>query len=477
MIPCMSAKNTEKTAQQNNSGKPLWRRKGRRIAVVGIVCFFALMIVLFMLPMWMETPQGQIYALEHIKRQTGLQISARRWNLGWFSPTTFEGLEITAPAGSTITIDSLATDFSLLDYFRGHWDLGSTVATTPHISLAARDLGPLSQAVAKAQGLRGSILLKGGNITLLSSTPGKTLDCMITEAQIPIASSDSAVHATLRGQARTDGRLHDVNITTTLPPVENWLSREAWFKTHLNIFAGGMPASVVAEWVGLSPSWQNTLGSKIDITAVCGPMAGNPNQQEFSLAVVGTEGQARFAGQFVEQDRELYVTIRPPQGYGEFTGRLAGALPPLLSWLNPTLNSAQSGRAEIQIQNLAIPTQRLNAARISGILTTRDVKLAPDGVLGGVLTVAGVPYPTQAMPVAVVMPPIRFNVEKGYTSCTDFQIMLNRRMIRMSGSVSLQGQVDLYAQVAAPTSGPLSTATVTVPIRGTIDSPAVSAAE
>lgn len=430
-----------------------------------------------MLPMWMQTPQGQIYALQHIERQTGLQIKARSWKLGWFSQTTFDGLEITAPAGSAITADYVVSDFSLLDYLRGHWDLGSTTLTAPHISLAASDITPMTQAVSKARGLRGNITLKGGRLTLLSATPGRSLECAVTDAQIPIASSDSAVHATFRGQCQADNQFHDVNVTTTLPPVENWLSREAWFKTHLNIFAGGLPTSVVAEWAGLSPAWQATLGPTIAVAAVCGPMTANPNQQEFSLAVTGADGNVRLNGQFIDQDGEPYIVIRPPQGSAEFTGRMSGALPQLLAWLNPTLSSAISGRAEITLQNLELPSRRGQAAHMTGVVSTSELTLAPDGVLGGVLTVAGVPTPASAKPLPVILPPIRFTVDQGQTSCTDFRIMLNRRMIRMSGNVSLTGQVNLFAQVTAPSAGPLSAATITVPVRGTVDSPAVSAAE
>lgn len=444
--------------------------------MVAAVLIFSAILVFFLLPWWMQSPQGQIYALEHIQRQTGLQFTARRWTIGWFSPTTFEGLEISAPAGSAIKAEYLVTDLSLLDYLRGHWDLGTTIVTAPHISLAKTDIAPLSQAVASARGLRGSITLKGGNLSLLSSTPGRSLECTILEAQIPIASTDTAVHATFRGQCHTDGHANDINITTTLPPVENWLASEAWFKTHLNIFASGLPTSVVAEWAGLSPSWQNTLGQTIAITAIVGPMTANPNQQEFSLTLSGTEGNAKFAGQFIEQDGESWVMIRPPLGSAEFSGKLSGALPQIVSWLNPTLSSALSGRADISLQNLELPSKRLQAVRINGVMTTSSVMLAPDGVLGGILTVAGVPLPGPK-PLAVALPPVRFTIDQGQTSCSDFQLIINRRRIRMSGNVALSGDVKLYAQVSAPSASPLSTATVTVPVRGTVDSPAVSAAE
>lgn len=473
----MGAKIALKSLQSDRSNLSFWRRHGRRIVIVAVVIFFAMLVVLFMLPMWMQTPQGQIYALEHIKRQTGLQISARNWSLGWFSPTTFEAVQVTAPNGSSLTADYLITDLSLLDYLRGHWDLGTTTVTAPHISLSPSDLAPLTQTVAKARGLRGSIALKGGSVSLLTSTPGRSLECSILEAQIPIASSDSAVHATFRGQTLLDGQPQDINITTTLPPVENWLSREAWFKTHLNIFAGGVSTAVVAEWIGLPPSWQATFGPTVSITAVCSPTSTNPNQQDFTLKIAGASGNARFAGQFIEQDHETYLVIRPPLGTAEFSGRLEGALPRLLAWLNPTLSSATSGQADISVQSMEIPTRRWQACRISGILSTSQVKLAPDGVLGGVLTVAGIPMPAGAKPLPVVLPPVRFNVDQGQVNCADFQILLNNKRIRMTGNISLSGQVNLYAQVPAPSAGPLSASRITVPVRGTVDAPAVSAAE
>jgi len=171
------------------------------------------------------------------------------------------------------------------------------------------------------------------------------------------------------------------------------------------------------------------------------------------------------------------LVIRPPQGVAEISGKLKGAFPPLLAWLNPIFSSAISGRADVRLQNVEIPSRHAQAARIEGIASLQQVRLAPDGVLGGVLTVAGVPSRADPKGIPISLPPVRFTLEQGQISCSDFQLVLDRRTIRMTGSVGLNGALNLFAQVPTPTAGPLSTATVTVPIRGTLGAPAVSAAE
>ncbi len=473
----MSAKKTTNFPAIMAAAVTGWRQHSRRILIVTGVCLAVLAVVLFMMPIWMQSPQGRVYSLEHIQRKTGLKISARNWSLGWFSATTFENLEINAPGGSVVTAEKLTTELSLFDYLRGHWDLGSTVITEPRLKLMPGDVRQLAQSVSRANALRGSITLKGGTIRLMSSQPNRFLECAITEAQIPIASTDTAVHASFTGQTFNHGQSYGMTATATLPPVEQWLNREAWLRANVAVFAGGVPTDVVAEWSGLNPQWQASLGDTVTINAVVGPSVNNPSQREFSLNILGTEGYAKFAGQVREQDREIFLVIRAPQGTGEFEGNVAGAMIPTLSWLNPVFLSAHQGRVHASLLNLEVSNRNWRTGKMAGVMTISNLALLPDGVLSGLLTVAGAETPTIGKLWQATLSPLRFTVENGRTNCTDFQINVGSRTIRMTGEILIDGQVRLFATVPAQTAGPLSTATITVPVRGTVDAPAVSAAE
>lgn len=475
----------------------LRRRLRRAIFTISIV-LLAFLGVALMLPVWANTEQGRAYVLERINHRLTGSLSVAKWRLGWFHGIQMQGIVLASKDGTPVLqCASLQTDLTLWSWLRGSYDLGNTVLNSPRLVASrypdgSNDLSRIFDSPNPASAnrpsyyfssLRGSIHIDNGQAILRSTASPREIHILNATAEIPIASPTSPIHLTIHSPS-TNGSTA-LTIEGTLPPMAKWAHRPADIVSDLDISAANLPVAPLADWLGLSPAWEQSLGSSIDTLSFANHKLATDPISTPAFHLHSQTGDIDIKCILAANGQHITLTLpdTPDTRDLEAHATLILGRPVLdcLAYVNPVLAHAlpRKGAADLTLNAAKIDLAQPANASASGLLTLTGIELQPTGLVSQIYSLARArpegPATAPASTWPARIPPTRITLADARLACDSLSISVpTQPRILFSGSIGLDRSLQLLLTVPlfpANTPDSLGTGTVQIPIRGTIDDP------
>jgi hypothetical protein len=470
-----------------------WRKRLKRVAWLGLGLLGMLLVVFLLLPVWISNEQGRQYVLERLNRGSAAKISVDDWSLSWFKSTRLKNLSITMPDGSRMLFcPRVKTELTLWGILFGHYDVGTTNIDTLQLTLTkypdgttsldalappaqGGSLPASSRLLARLRSARGSVQVQSAVVTINSVRAGQSVTYTDVNAAITIASPDAPFHV----RVAAVGPDRALSLNATLPAPAAWPPEPWTLVEDIDVAATNLPTGLACDWVRLDPRWQESLGPVMESLSLVHHGAGADASDAF-LSVRSPSRSTSLDARCLLQTSPASVTVKLPAGE-DYTVRAALLpSPPLMNLVaraNPLLRSVKTSDGPLAISVSAANWSSDRPGEISGVARVTFPRLTFDraGLLGQLLNFAGEPAGGSGQPVSGEASPMRVDVSDGAATLSPFSLTLAPRYrIIVQGRTTLDGQVDLLATVPLAPGGVWQSGTADIPIRGTIEHPAVT---
>lgn len=461
-----------------------WRRFAKRAGFAALGLLIIALVIFFMLPVWISNEQGRNYVLGRLNKRLAATVAISRWQLGWFRGTDIEELTVTLPDGKQfLRCPRIQTDLTLWSLLWGNYDLGNTRIEGAQLTATkyadgsddfTRLVGSGPSTANPLGTLRGNIVCQHALISLAAQTATSSITISDVSAEIPIASHTAPIHLRASGLVTGAGVTKVVSLEADLPGPSTWAENPAALLGRVRMTAAGLPTAVLATWANLSPAWQASLGRVVhELKFVTRPRTG-----QTSLLDCEIRGEAGFvqvnmllqaAGRHL---RLSPASVQEPAVVANLA--LSGPLKDVLRQVNPMLGAIEkcAGPVEITINDLALDVERLRETTGTAFVYIPEMTLAPEGLVREVLALSrartGKPARIEATRAAMELLKVTLGGQK--LSYSDLGLTLApQQRLAFSGSVGMDRTLDLVLTLPLPRA--FTSATLQVPVKGTVDQP------
>jgi len=482
-----------------------WRKLVRRVLLLWVGMLILLAGAFFLLPVWISNEQGRLYVLDRLNDHLhGPRVAVDEWSLGWFRTTELKNLRILAPDGTTIiTCPHVSLGLTLWDIFWGNYDIRNTTADKLELRIArnmdgSTSLDSFAEAADILRATRGALQVNNGQITIYAARSGQTARYNDAKATITIASPDAPFHVQITALGEGDAML---SLTGTFPPTSTLSAKNLahpgiWALVNdMDFAAGRLPSGLACDYLKADGAWADSFGETLETVQFAAhpppPAAGGLDGTHVTLVV---RGNVR-GGEAAELSARLVLRAPGAEGTG---GSLTAAAPGyvsaalrqsvplarLLGRVNPVLGEISpvpGGGGGLVRGNVAVLTLPLdhpeNAEAALRVTFPPLLFTARDGPsLLRQLQVTFGEMPRANARIAGGAEALRASLSKGQFHYENFLVSLGTRRVNFTGNVSLEGKVELTAQIPDMSAGLAASATM-VEISGTTDAPLLKRAE